>query len=146
MNNHIKKVTFGILMICIVLLCSCSRSINFNKSAVVPAASGKVRIKEDKNDNYSIHIKISNLAPPERLQPPMEYYVVWMETDGNPVQNLGRLISSSPLFVKSLKASLKTVTTYRPSRFFITAEDKTDIQFPRGQQIISTDTYNYQGK
>ncbi|MFZ1798732.1 MAG: hypothetical protein WAU24_02620, partial [Chitinophagaceae bacterium] len=68
--------------------CSSTRKAGFLTSAVVPAAKGKVIVKEDKqNGNYSIRINIEDLADPSRLQSPKNVYVVWMETEQHGINN-----------------------------------------------------------
>lgn len=93
--------------------------VSFNTSSVVSAAKGKVRVKKD-NNNYAADIEVSNLAEPKRLARPKNMYVVWMETQRNGLQNLEQQNTASSLFAKNLKASLKTVTPYKPVRIFIT--------------------------
>lgn len=139
MQYHLKKAPFALLIASAILVSSCARSIKFNKSVVVPAATGKVKIKEDKNSNYAVNVKVSNLAPPSRLQPPKDHYVLWMESKGNSTKNLGRLNSDKPLFGKAYQAKLKTVTTFQPTRFFITAENNNDLRYPQGEEVLTTD-------
>lgn len=139
MPYHLKTLTLAWFVAATALLSSCARSINFNKSVIVPAATGKVKIKEDKNSNFSLNVKISNLAPASRLQPPKDHYVLWMESNNNTTKNLGRLNSSKPIFGKAYSAKLKTVTTYQPSRFFVTAENENELRYPQGQEVLTTD-------
>jgi hypothetical protein len=42
----------------------------------------------------------------------------------------------------TLKASMKTITPFRPTRIFITAEDVAAISNPHGQQVLTTRTFN----
>ena len=105
---------------------------------MVPAAEGKVKIKRDKNNNYVISLKVIRLAQPERLQPPKDHYVVWMETDQNGTKNIGKLESKSGFLSKTLKGTLVTVTPFKPIRFFITAEDNATVQYPSGPMVLST--------
>lgn len=135
MKNTLR---IGLFSLAIIMMTSCARTIRFDKSAVTPGAEGKVLLKEDKNDNYSLNFKISNLAKPKDLTPPKSVYVVWMETTNNDTKNLGQLKSTNPLFTKALKASMKTVTTFRPSRIFITAEDNAAAEYPNGQEVLTT--------
>ncbi len=108
-------------------LASCSKKISFQTSSVVPAAQGSVKVKKDKNNNYSIDLKIIRLADPKRLEPSKSTYVVWIETADNGSKNIGSLNTSSSLFSKTLKSSLKTVSPFKPVSVFITAEDNADI-------------------
>jgi hypothetical protein len=121
-------------------LSSCSRKISFAKSPVVPAAEGSVKIKKDNNKNYSIELNVIRLAEPKRLSPPKSTYVVWMETEQNGTKNIGRLNTSSGLFSSTLKSSLKTTSPYKPTGFFITAEDDSNVQYPGGQVVLRTNS------
>jgi hypothetical protein len=107
----------------------------------VPEAEGYVKVKKDKNSNYDIDVSIRNLADPKRLTPARKTYVVWMETNQNGTKNIGQLNSSSGMFSKALKASLTTVSTFKPERIFITAEDDPKIEYPGSQVVITTSSF-----
>lgn len=127
------------ILFSIVVLQSCGTTrYNFSTSPVVPAAEGSVKVKKDKNSNYSINLNVKRLADPKRLSPAKEMYIVWMETEQNGRKNIGQLKTSSGLFSSTLTSSLKTVATFKPIGFFITAEDDANIQYPDGQTVLST--------
>lgn len=131
--------TVSTLFIAIVLLSSCGSSkYNFSTSSVVPAAEGKVKVKKDGNSNYKISLEVIRLAEPQRLNPSKAMYVVWMETEQNGIKNIGQLKTSSGLLSNTLKSSLNTVTPFKPTGFFITAEDDASIQYPGGQVVLRT--------
>ncbi len=117
---------------------SCSKKISFQTSTVVPAAKGTVKVKKDDNNNYRISVAISNLAEPNRLQPSKNAYVVWMDTDNNRIKNIGQIKSSTGFLSKRLKASFETVSSFKPVKIFITAEDDAAIQYPGMQVVLST--------
>lgn len=120
---------------------SCARKISFQTSTVVPAAEGTVKVKKDKNNNYRISVAISNLAEPTRLQPSKNTYVVWMDTDNNRIKNIGQINSSTGFLSQKLKASFETVSSFKPIKIFITAEDDAAIQYPGMQVVLSTDHF-----
>ncbi len=138
-NNYSQRI-FSVLIVLVVvfLLESCARKIAFSTSTVVPAAQGSVKVKKDNNNNYNIDLSVIRLADPKRLDPPKNTYVVWMETEQNGTKNIGRLNTSSGLFSKTLKSSLKTVTPFKPAGFFITAESNESIQYPGMQVVLRT--------
>ncbi len=114
-----QKTTKSIFSIAITFLLvfsisSCSKKISFQTSSVVPAAEGSVKVKKDNNNNYSIDLNVIRLADPKRLNPPKNTYVVWIETSENGTKNIGSLNTSSSLFSKTLKSSLKTVSPLKP--------------------------------
>ena len=97
-------------------------------------------MKKDNNSNYTIHVELSNLAEPTKLEPAMKTYVIWMETEQEPVKNIGQINSSSNFLSKRLTASFETVSSIKPTRIFITAEDDGTIQYP-GTKILTTTSF-----
>ncbi len=145
-NANSTLVLKGFSLISIVLfvvlaISSCAKKINFQTSAAVPAAEGIVKYKKDGNNNYRIEVDVKNLASPKRLDPPKSTYVVWIETEGNGTKNIGQLKTASGLLTSTLKASLTTVTAYKPASLFITAEENADIQFPGYQVVLRTNHF-----
>ena len=130
--------TAFLILSCVSLLLSCSRKVRFDTSSIVPAASGTVKYKKDKNSNYAVHAKVLHLAPPSSLSPSRSVYVFWVETSGNGVKNLGRINTDTRLLSKTLRASLDAVTPYEPRSFFITAEDNADITYPGPEVVLRT--------
>lgn len=142
LNSDIKKLFVGALAVFMLLtFTSCGKNIAFQNSSIVPAAEGKVSVKKDSNKNYSIGIKISNLAEVTRLQPSKNVYVVWMETEESLVKNIGQIKSDTGFMSSKLKASFETVTSFEPSKIFITAEDNADVQYPGMQLILTTNRF-----
>ena len=113
-----------------LILQSCASKYAFTTSSIVPAAEGAVKVKKDGNNNYRINIEVKHLAEPKRLSPARQLYVVWMETEKNGNKNIGQLKTSSGLFSSTLTSSLETVTSFKPVKFFITAEDEGNVQNP----------------
>jgi len=120
---------------------ACAQKFDFINSSIVPAAKGTVKIKQDKNNNYTIKVDIFDLAEVERLQPTKQTYVVWIETERGFAENIGQLKSSTSIFSKQHKATLKTVSSYKPIKLFVTAEDGLDIRYPDKQVILTTDVF-----
>jgi hypothetical protein len=120
---------------------SCGKNVSFQTSSVVPAAEGDVKVNKDSNKNYLIKIKISNLAEVSRLEPSKNVYVVWMETDESLIKNIGQVKSDTGFMSSKLKASFETVTSFKPSKIFITAEDHADVKSPGMQMVLSTNRF-----
>lgn len=138
LNNTLRVA----LIFCLaVFMQSCAKKITFAISSVVPAAEGSVKVKKDKNNNYNIDLRLMRLADPKRLTPSKQMYIVWMETDGNGTKNIGQLKTSSSMLSKTLKSSLKTISPFKPTKIFITAEDDRSIQYPGGQTVLTTNNF-----
>ena len=138
-NFSFKNALFGISAILILLsFNSCAKKVIFQTSSIVPAARGQVSVKKDNNNNYVVKIKIDNLAEVNRLEPSKKAYVIWMETDNAILKNIGQVKSDTPFMSSKLKAKFETVTAFKPTKIFITAEDDADIQRPGMQLILET--------
>lgn len=133
-----QSYTLILLVTIIIFLSSCATKYAFNTSPVVPAAIGSVKVKKDNNNNYNIDLHVDRLADPKRLTPAKEVYVVWMDTQNNGRKNIGQLKTSSGIFSDALKSTLKTVTPFKPTGFYITAENEAEIQYPSGVEVMRT--------
>ena len=120
------------MVVVMVSFGGCSKKLVFLPSSVVPAAEGYVQVKKDVNQNYAITLKVSNLAEVDKMQPPKKTYVVWMETDRGLTRNIGQIVSS-----RNLNANFETVTSFKPVKIFLTAEDNENVQYP-GNVVLST--------
>lgn len=130
-----KSSIFAIILLVLAFtFASCETKINFLTSSVVPAATGYVTVKTDDNKNYAIKVSLSNLAESTRLTPAKSTYVVWVSGENGNAQNIGQMQTLK------LKASLQTVSAFKPSKIFVTAEDAGNVQFP-GETILTTATF-----
>jgi hypothetical protein len=108
---------------------------------VVPGAEGSVKVKKDNNQNYLIDLHVDHLAPSQSLTPPKKSYVAWMETKENGTKNIGQVNSSKGMFSKARKADLSTVSTFKPIRIYITAEENASIETPGSMVVLTTDSF-----
>jgi hypothetical protein len=134
MKNQIKIA--GISFLLAFSLGSCATKTTFLTSTVVPAAEGTIRVKKDKNNNYDISITMYNLAEVERLEPPKKAYVLWMENEEGRVKNLGQINSAHEMLTKQLKATFKTVSPFKPTKIYITAEDEANVNVPSSMVVL----------
>lgn len=129
---------YSLLFILLITFSACSKKFVFDNSAIVPAAAGTIKLKKDKNDNYEVKLSVRNLAPADNLIEARNTYVLWANTKGNGIKNLGQLKNEKSIFSKALKSELNTATPFQPESFFITAENRADINYPDGQVILRT--------
>lgn len=132
-KNSFKLLSF---IFAAVLVTACSKKITFPTSEVVPAAEAVLQVDKNKSDNYEVNLEVNNLADPGRLKPSRRNYVVWMVTEKHGTINLGNLKVS-----KKNKASLETVTPYKPIRIFITAEDTAKAVLPSTQVVLNSEDF-----
>ncbi|MCX6215797.1 hypothetical protein [Spirosoma sp.] len=119
----------------ILTINACTPKMTFTTSSVVPAAAGTINVKKDKNENYTLDVRVQNLAESQKLTPAKDTYLVWMKQNDNSVKKLGQLHPSG----KALTATLTTAAVAKPQAVFITAEDNADILYPAGQTILTTE-------
>ncbi|HET8753643.1 MAG TPA: hypothetical protein VFM59_04710 [Salinimicrobium sp.] len=133
------KDTFRILSFIFVaiLVTACSKKVVFPTSEVLPAAEAVMKVDKNDNNNYVLELEIENMAKPGRLQPARRTYVVWMVTDQHGTINIGNLNINN-----NNKASLETITPYKPIRIFITAEDDQKVIVPSTQVVLNSDEFN----
>lgn len=129
MKNLKKTLIAGVAL----FLVSCGTTAKFPISNVTPAAEITAKMKQDDNNNYVIEVTAKNLSSAERLNPPMNNYVVWTVTEENGIKNIGQLINKN-----SQKSYLKTSSAFNVKEIFITAEKEGNISYPSGQEISRT--------
>ncbi|QJD81603.1 hypothetical protein [Spirosoma rhododendri] len=129
----IKPIATGLCFA--LLLSACTPKMSFTNSSVIPAATGTIAVKKDKNENYTLAVQVKNMAEAKNLTPAKDTYLVWMKQDDRSVKKLGQLSPSG----KTLTASLKATAVAKPQVVFITAEDNVDVRYPAGQTILTTE-------
>lgn len=134
-SNKLFVSSICIMLCTTVILSSCAKKIVMANTGIAPAAQAYAKVKQDKSKNYNVQIKATHLAPSMNLNPPKKTYVIWMVTDNNGTKNIGQFQSGTSLLSKTLKGSIKTITSFKPVGFFITAEDDASINYP-GNMII----------
>jgi hypothetical protein len=102
-----------------------------NSSTLVPSATGKVDVDKDKNGNHVLKVRVYHLVDPEKLTPPRNGYVVWMQPKGKDPENLGMLKVN-----KDLEGSLEATTPYKNFTVFVTAEENPKPDSPSGDEIL----------
>jgi outer membrane biogenesis lipoprotein LolB len=140
-NRKTQKIYLVALISFILLSTACSKKLFFQTNKTVPAARGFVQIKMDANNNYTIKIKLQNLAEVERLLENKNTYVVWMQTDQISAINIGQILSKTTSFSNNLKAEFNTISAMKPIRIFITAEENGAVSFPGNLLVLSTDNF-----
>lgn len=118
------------MILAFLVLASCSSKIKFPISNVTPGAEIELKTSKDDNGNTKLTLRAKYLTSPERLTPSRNFYLIWLQTKSNGLQNLGKLETDS-----SSKASFEAITPYEPDEIFITAEDDAALKYPTGQEI-----------
>ena len=99
-NSHLLLIV--LMMVAMLSITSCSSKAAFQTSSVIPAARGYVNVKQDRDQNYIIEVKLDYLSEADRLDPPKKTYVIWMESSNNATKNIGQINSSTGFMSNNL--------------------------------------------
>jgi len=130
--------SLALILFLAITLGACSSKMTFQNSSIVPAATGDVKVKKDKNDNYQITVNVANLAEPQKLSPSRDVYIVWMDSNRNLIKKLGQIKVGSGMFSKALTGELTVTESEKPDRVFITAENNADTMRPSSEVVLTT--------
>jgi hypothetical protein len=141
MRTNLRTIFKFFLLSFVAVVClslgSPAQKASFKTSTVTPAAEGGVKIKKDKNGNYDIEVNIENLADSKKLTPPKNAYVVWIDTKESGTKSIGQIHVSG----KSKKASITGVSSAKPVKVYVTAEDDANTGSPGDVLVLTTDSF-----
>jgi len=144
MKNHSRAAGYGALLVLLltggVATASAAATLPLGSSSEIPAAQGKVRLHRTKNGNVEIKLSVKHLAPPGRITPGANVFVVWARglAPGDEAQNLGALKVD-----KKLNGKLTAVTAMSSFDLFITCEQTQTATFPAAPELL---TLHHMGK
>lgn len=102
-------------------------------SPQIPAAQGKAKLSKTKNGNVEIKLTVKHLAPPERIIPGANVFMVWVRglAPDAQAQNLGALRVD-----KNLNGKLTAVTALPSFDLFITCEPSQTVTTPGSPELM----------
>ena len=98
----------------------------------LPAATGKVKVKEEKDGNTRVKVEVAHLAQPNDVFDATTY-VVWLKPRTGLAQNVGVLNVD-----KKLNGSIETRTPFKDFTILVTAERSANATMPTGQSVMDT--------
>lgn len=102
-------------------------------SPQIPAAEGKAKVRDVNNGNVEIKLTVKHLAPPGRITPGAQVFVVWARgtPEGAEAQNLGALKVD-----KNLNGKITVVTAMSSFYLFITCETSQTATVPSTLELL----------
>lgn len=102
-------------------------------SSQIPAAEGKARLSKTKNGNVEIKLTVKHLAPPERIVPGANVFMVWVRglAPDAQAQNLGALRVD-----KKLNGKMTAITALPSFDLFITCEPSQTVTTPGSPELL----------
>ena len=137
MKNHSRTAGYGALLLLLLTggmtTSSTAAALLLGSSSEVPAAQGKVRLHRTKNGNVQIKLNVKHLAPPGRITPGANVFVVWARglAPGAEAQNLGALKVD-----KNLNGKITAATAMPSFDLFITCEQAQTATFPAPPELL----------
>ena len=127
-----KKLVFALLLVFGLAALGWGEDMKMkNVSTLQPAADAQLTHQKDDNGNTKIKIHTYHLAKPDALTPARESYVVWIEPNGQPPQNMGVIKVNG-----NLESEFQTRTPFKNFKVYITAEDGPKVTTPSGDHIL----------
>lgn len=108
-----------------------SREDKLTNTGLDPGAQGTVVTSTDRNGNTEVEVKVKHLAPAQKLVPPRQAYLVWVQPRGAQPELLGALKVN-----EGLEGSLKATTTRKDFDVLVTAEDSMNPQVPSTNAVL----------
>ena len=99
----------------------------------IPSASGKVKVKTEKDGNTRVKVEVAHLAQPAQAFDQKSIYVVWLKPRAGTAQNVGVLNVDS-----KLKGELETRTAFKDFQVIVTAEETANTTMPSGRPVMNT--------
>jgi hypothetical protein len=102
-----------------------------NVSTTQPAADAQLTHQKDDNGNVKVNIHFYHLARPDSLTPAKDAYVVWIEPNGQPPQNMGTIKVND-----NLESEFQTRTPFKVFKVYVTAEQGPKVTAPSSDHIL----------
>lgn len=99
-----------------------------------PASQATVAVAKGASGNTALTVRVKHLAPAERLANDASVYVVWVEPEGAPPQNVGVLSVNT-----DLQGSLSTITPYKRFKVMVTPEKSGEVTAPEHDEVFTSD-------
>ena len=137
MSTHFRSAGLGalvaLLMLGSVTTANAARAYPLGSSTEIPAAQGDVRLQTTRNGNTEIKLRIMHLAPPGRITPGAEVFVVWVRglAEGSEAQNLGALKVD-----RNLSGRFTAITPMPSFDLFITCEQSQSVTIPAHLELL----------
>jgi hypothetical protein len=128
---HRKQSALLIAITLLLATAAWSREDKLTNTGLDPSAQGTVVTSTDRNGNTEVEVKVKHLARPQKLVPPRQAYLVWVQPRGEQPELLGALKVND-----GLEGSLKATTTRKDFDILVTAEDTMNPQVPSSNAVL----------
>lgn len=128
------KATLRVGLVCaalsLVATLAWGKTYTMQTTTLEPGAVAKLDVRANAG-NTEITLKAEHLAKPTLLSQPATNYVVWVEPEGRPAQNVGVMHVDD-----GLKGEVKATTTATRFMVLVTAEDDAKAIAPSDRVVL----------
>ena len=114
------------------LLPGCASRFKADAEAPTYAAKAKIKVKTNRDDLRQMTITVDHLAPPHRINPAYDGYVVWIRVPGRDLVRAGVLDYNE----KRRRGKLKATTPHSNFEVLISFETNTSAAAPTDENIV----------
>ncbi len=126
------NVTLTVCALVLMWPFSSAKHFPMTSGAMVPAATGTVKVQKDKNNgNTRLDIKVDHLANPSGLTPSENTYIVWIRPNGADAVKEGAIQVNH-----NLSGEIKVVTVSKNFEVLITAEQSNSVNVPSNTDVL----------
>jgi len=113
--------------------CAGEKKSALEPTSAVPAAEGQVRSERTEEGNTKLEVEVKHLAPPAKVAPGAEVYIVWAQRDDKTAgpQNIGALTVD-----KDRKGKLQTLTPLDRFEVLVTPEPSANATEPTNEPVM----------
>lgn len=105
-----------------------------NPSAENTSGEGTVDARVGENGNTDIEVRVKHLSAPSKVEPDASVYVVWIEPQGSPIQNIGALQVD-----EDLVGAFNATTPHRIFRLSVTPEPSARMDNPSHEPVFTSE-------
>ena len=126
------RTSLAALALAAFVACAGGKKVALEPTQAVAAAKGKVRAERTDSGNTKLDVEVQFLAPPGRVAPGSQVYVVWAQRDDKSApQNIGALAVGS-----DRKGKLQTLTPLDRFEVFLTPEPVGGATEPTNEPVM----------
>lgn len=125
------KISLIVLIGVLLTAVAWGREDRLTNTGVAPGAEGKVVTSTDRNGNTEVEVQVKHLAGADKLTPPRQAYLVWVQPRDKQPELLGVLRVN-----ENLEGSLKGTTPYKDFDISVTGEDNLNPEKPSDMVVL----------
>ena len=127
--------------IAVLATTGCANRYKLDAEAPTYAAQAKIKVKTNRDNNRVMSVMIDHLAPPSRVDPSYNSYVVWIRVPGVETIRAGVLDYNS----RRRRGKLEATTPHSNFEVLVTLESNSSAAMPNPNNVVLSKVIGYNG-